>query len=245
MLSRVVQKTVRTLVPLLRDGADLSQRLALDTLKFSPETVIRGYLNGYFPLPEKGRIRWRAPKTRAVIPVDEFHIPKNVKRLVRQQKFEVRFDTAFGEVIRGCADRSESWINDAIISVYTRLHEAGVAHSVEAWQDGELVGGLYGVRIGSYFATESQFHRVRDAGKVAFVSLFERLNSSGFQLHDVQSMTPYLSQFGAIEVSDSEFAAGLMHSVIAPSKWETYVTGTAEDSNERAASAAAHAAIVT
>ena len=245
MLSRVVQKTVRTLVPRLRDGADLSQRLALDTLKFSPESVIRGYLNGYFPFPENGRIRWRAPKSRAVIPVDQFHIPKNVKRLVRQEKFEIRFDTAFGEVIRGCADRTDSWINDSIISVYSRLHETGVAHSVEAWQDGELAGGLYGIRIGSYFATESQFHRVRDAGKVAFVSLFERLNSCGFQLHDVQTMTPYLGQFGAVEVSGSEFSADLMHSVIAPSPWENYMTFTAEDSNDQTVSAAAHAAIVT
>ena len=199
--------------------AELGQQLVLESLDFTPQTVIKGYMNGFFPTPAGNRIHWEAPAQRALIPIDDFHVPKNIKRLMRQGKFEVRFDTCFEQVMRACADRDDSWINEQIIDIYVQLNKLGVASSVEAWLDGELAGGLYGMRIGGYFATESQFHRVRDAGKIAFVTLFEVLKSNGYLLHDVQNMTPYLEQFGAIEVSNIEFRKNITNAVIRSSAW--------------------------
>ena len=137
-----------------------------------------------------------------------------MKRLLRQNKFEIRVNTSFEDVIRACAEREETWITDEIISVYCELHRRGFAHSVEAWQDGELVGGLYGTCIGRFFATESQFHRVRDASKVAFVATFEILKAAGFVIHDVQFRTEYLDQFGAIEMPRDEFRKLQMESML-------------------------------
>ncbi len=160
------------------------------------------------------RRAWSAGEHRSIVPIDAFHVPKNLRRLVRQQKFEIQLDTQFEEVIQACADREETWITEDFISTYCRLHEMGVARSVEAWQDNQLVGGLYGICLGRYFATESQFFRVRDAGKIAFIHLFEMLKSGGFLLHDVQYRTPYLEQFGGTELANDEFRQQLMRAVI-------------------------------
>jgi leucyl/phenylalanyl-tRNA---protein transferase len=225
MLNKIMRRSVRFLLPRLADGPELGQQIALDMLKFRPETVIKGYLNGFFPMADDdGDVHWMAPKDRGVIPVDDFHVPKNLKRLVRQQKFEIRVDTCFDEVIRGCAERDETWITDDFIKVYNELHERGVARSVEAFQEGELVGGLYGIAIGKYFATESQFHRVRDAGKIAFIYLAEMLKSGGYQVHDVQYKTNFLDQFGCIEVPHAEFRQQVLQSVIQPAKFEASET---------------------
>lgn len=215
MLSRIVRRAARVFLPRVDGGGEVGQQVALDSLEFRPETVIKGFLNGYFPMPgQDGRVQWRSPENRCVVPIEDFHVPKNIRRLVRQNKFEIRVNTCFEDVIRGCAEREETWITDEIISVYCELHRRGFAHSVEAWQDGELVGGLYGSCIGRYFATESQFHRVRDAGKIAFVKTFEILKSAGFLIHDVQFMTKYLDQFGAVEVPRDEFRSKLMEAVL-------------------------------
>jgi len=227
MLSRFLRRAVRLVLPRIDGGGELSQQVALDTLEFRPETVIKGYLNGFFPMTEAGGvIRWRAPERRGVVPIDAFHVPKNLGRLVRQQKFEIRLDTQFEEVIRACADRVETWITEDFINTYCGLHEMGVARSVEAWQDGQLVGGLYGICLGRYFATESQFFRVRDAGKVAFIHLFEMLQSGGFLVHDVQYRTPYLEQFGGTELANSEFRQQLIRAVIQHGKLELPATET-------------------
>lgn len=200
--------------------AELGQQLALESRNFTPQTLVSGYMNGYFPYPTpSSRIHWQCPPQRGCIPIEDFHISRSTKRLVRQQKFEVRFDTSFEQVIRHCANRPNTWINEEIIKVYVQLHEMGAASSVETWLDGELVGGLYGVRIGSYFAGESQFHTVPDAGKVALAALCNTLRDNGFMLHDVQFVTPYLQQFGAIEVSSSEFRDMVTNAVIFPAKW--------------------------
>lgn len=215
MLSRIVRRAARHILPKVAGGGELGQQVALDALPFKPETVIKGFLNGYFPMPgEDGKVQWRSPEQRCVIPIDEFHVPKNVKRLIRQNRFEIRVNTSFEDVIRACASREETWITDEIISVYSELHRRGFAHSVEAWQDGELRGGLYGTCIGRFFATESQFHRVRDASKVAFVATFEILKAAGFVIHDVQFRTPYLDQFGAIEIPRDEFRKLQMESML-------------------------------
>lgn len=228
MLSRLLRRATRVLLPRIPGGGELGQQVALDTLAFRPETVIKGYLNGFFPMTEEGGvIRWRAPELRGVVPTSDFHVPKNLARLVRRQTFEIRLDTRFEQVIRGCADRDETWITDEFIDTYCRLHEMGVARSVEAWQDGELVGGLYGICLGRYFATESQFHRVRDAGKVAFLHLFAMLRDGGFLLHDVQYQTPFLEQFGGTTMTNSEFRRQLLQAVIQHGKLELPASTTA------------------
>ena len=219
MNKRILRRSLRTVLPKAPIIAEVGQQLVLESMDFTPQTVIKGYMNGHFPTPVGNAIRWEAPAQRAQIPIQNFHIPKNIKRLVRQQKFEIRFDTSFEEVINACADRKDSWISNQIIDVYIQLNEMRVASSVEAWLDGELVGGLYGIRIGGYFATESQFHRVRDAGKVAFVTLFETLKSNGFLLHDVQNITPYLKQFGAIEMTNSAFRETVANAMVRQTTW--------------------------
>ncbi len=217
---RAIKKVLRRVTPRVPLIAELGQQFSLESMPFNAKTVIRGYMSGMFFTLDKSKICWHSPPKRALIPITDFHVPKNVKRLIRQEKFEVRFDTSFEKVIRMCAVREkESQINEEIIDVFIQLHKMGVASCVESWLDGELVGGLYGIRIGKYFATESQFHTVRDAGKVSFVALFDVLKSNGYLLHDVQFMTPYLEQFGAVEMLDSEFKNIITEAVVKPGGW--------------------------
>jgi leucyl/phenylalanyl-tRNA--protein transferase len=168
-----------------------------------PEILLTAYASGYFPMAvETGDIGWFSPDPRGVVPLDGFHAPRRLRRLVRQGRFEIRVDTAFAEVMAGCADREDgSWINDEILESYTELHRVGGAHSVEAWREGRLAGGLYGVALGGAFFGESMFHRETDASKVALVALVDRLVSRGYRLLDVQWMTPHLASFGAVEIS--------------------------------------------
>jgi leucyl/phenylalanyl-tRNA--protein transferase len=153
---------------------------------------------------EPGQIRWYSPDPRGIIPLDTFHAPKRLGRIIRQQRFEVRVDSDFAAVIRACADRTDeegSWIDAEILESYGALHAGGIAHSIETWQDGVLAGGLYGVALGGAFFGESMFHRVTDASKVALVALVERLRARGYRLLDTQWVTEHLTQFGAVEVS--------------------------------------------
>ena len=217
---RAIKKALRKVTPRVPLIAELGQQFALESMPFSAQTVLKGYMNGMFFTLNNTKIHWHAPPQRALIPINDFHVPKNIKRLINQKKFEVRFDTSFEQVIKMCAVReSESQINDDIINVFMQLHEMGIASSVESWQDGELVGGLYGLKIGSYFSTESQFHTVRDAGKVAFVALFDVLKSNDYLLHDVQFLSPYLEQFGAIHMPDTEYKNIITQAVIKPAGW--------------------------
>lgn len=193
------------------------ERIVSDSLDVRAETVLRGYLAGRFPMPDMtGRLHWEFPPRRGVIPIDGFHVPRSVARLIQSGRFEVRYDTAVEQVIRACADRDATWITEEIVEIYQRLHEWGVVHSVETWRDGDLVGGLYGVAIGGYFAGESQFHRVRDAGKVAFVALAERLREAGFLLHDTQHRTEHLARFGCVEITAEEFLLQLERAIATP-----------------------------
>ena len=148
-------------------------------------------------------IRWYSPDPRGIIPLDTFHASRRLVRSARQNRFDVRIDTAFRAVIDGCAQRTDedgNWIDEEIIESYCALHERGFAHSVETWQDGVLVGGLYGVAIQGAFFGESMFHRVNDASKIALVALVERLRARGYALLDTQWVTEHLTQFGAIEI---------------------------------------------
>ena len=171
-----------------------------------PEVLLQGYRLGVFPMAmEDGRIEWFSPDPRAILPLDGFHLPHTVARLTRRNAFEIRTNDSFTEVMRQCANRAETWINDEIIESYTRLHELGYAHSVETWSEGQLIGGLYGVAIGGAFFGESMFHRVRDASKYALWGLVEQMRARRFVLLDTQWITPHLRKFGAIEISRTEY----------------------------------------
>lgn len=154
---------------------------------------------------EYGRIQVYSANPRAILPLDDFHVPKRLARVVRQGKFQIRIDTAFEEVIRGCAERDTTWISEEIVQIYCQLHARGWAHSVEAWQGDMLAGGLYGIAMGAAFFGESMFYRVSDASKVATVALVERLKERGYQLLDCQMMTANTSRFGAKLVSKAEY----------------------------------------
>src|SRR3712207_6165151 len=172
----------------------------------APEVLLQGYRLGVFPMGmDDGAIEWFSPQRRGIIPLDSFHIPHGLKRTLRKGLFEVRVDTAFAEVIRRCADRDETWINDEIVGSYERLHELGHAHSLETWREGRLAGGLYGVSLGGAFFGESMFHEITDASKVALCALVERLRARRFVLLDTQWLTRHLQQFGAIDISRREY----------------------------------------
>jgi leucyl/phenylalanyl-tRNA---protein transferase len=182
--------------------------------------LVSAYTQGWFPMAgEDGVVRWYSPDPRGILPLDAFHVPSRLARVVRSGQFEIHVDRAFPEVIRACAtavrdpDDPGSWISDEIADSYVALHEQGIAHSVEAWHEGKLAGGLYGVAIGGAFFGESMFHRVKDASKVALVALVERLRGRGYTLLDTQWVTEHLEQFGAQEVRRSEYLKRLEDSL--------------------------------
>lgn len=171
------------------------------------ELLVSAYARGWFPMAaEPGEIRWYSPDPRGIIPLDRFHVPARLARRLRSGRFEVAIDRDFAAVIRACAgvDRGDeeegTWIDDEIRESYEALHRAGLAHSVEVWQEGRLAGGLYGVSLGGAFFGESMFHYVTDASKVALAALVDRLRARGHRLLDVQWVTPHLQGFGAIEI---------------------------------------------
>lgn len=212
---------IRSGTPMVPKGEVAAQQAVLRTLEFSPETVLRATANGFFPMPnEQGGIEWHCPETRAVIPVGDFHIRKSLRRVIRSRRFEIRIDSAFDDVIAACADRPDTWITPQIADVYRQLFQMGNARSVEAWQNGELVGGVYGLCIGRYFVSESQFHRVNHAGKVCFATLFEILRANGFLIHDVQYPSGFLSQFGTVEMKRSDFQRQLSSALVQPARFE-------------------------
>jgi leucyl/phenylalanyl-tRNA--protein transferase len=174
--------------------------------------LVSAYSSGWFPMAvDGGEVRWYSPDPRGVIPLDGFHLPSRLARVVRGGRFRVEIDRRFEDVMRACAEteRKEedagTWISDEILASYVELHRLGLAHSVETWLDDRLAGGLYGVAIGGAFFGESMFHYVTDASKVALASLVERLRTRGFRLLDVQWVTPHLEQFGAIEIPRARY----------------------------------------
>lgn len=192
-------RRAETLDDLVAIGADLE-----------PGTLLAAYRRGIFPMPGERRrdpLMWFSPMERGILPLDALRVSKSLRR--RMRDFEIRVDHAFDEVVAGCADpsRDGAWIEERIIAAYTRLFELGWAHSVEAWRDGELAGGLYGVAIGGVFAGESMFHRVRDASKVALVGLVELLRDeyASTRLLDVQWTTPHLASLGVVTVPRLEY----------------------------------------
>jgi leucyl/phenylalanyl-tRNA--protein transferase len=174
------------------------------------EALLNAYANGVFPMAEDGEILWFSPERRGLIPLDSrFRIPHGLRRTLKRGLFEVRWDTAFREVILACAERKETWIDELILKSYCALHEEGFAHSVECWDADGLQGGLYGVALAGVFFGESMFHRKTDASKVALVALVETLREKNFQLLDTQWMTDHLRQFGGYELPRREYLAQL------------------------------------
>jgi leucyl/phenylalanyl-tRNA--protein transferase len=171
------------------------------------ELLLKAYATGVFPMAESAsdpEVFWVRPETRGIIPLDAFHIPKSLAKTIRQRHFDIRIDYDFAGVIDACAEKREvrrsTWINAPIREAYIALHDQGHCHSVEAWRDDRLVGGLYGVTLGRVFFGESMFSRERDASKVCLAYLVERLNKRGFALLDTQFTTEHLKRFGAIDV---------------------------------------------
>ncbi len=199
-------------------------------LQLSPELLLSAYADAAFPMcdPETGEVAFFTCDPRSIVPLDErFHIPKSLARVVRSRRFTIRMDSAFGEVIRACAsDRDEenrNWIGPAIIEGYERLHRLGFAHSVEAWREGALVGGLYGVTLGGAFFGESMFARPtqggRDASKVCLVHLVEHLRARGFTLLDSQYANEHMKQFGTCDIPAEEYRRMLDQALVLATSW--------------------------
>ena len=171
-------------------------------------TLLDAYRTGHFPMAVGGRLGWYSPEKRGVIPLDDFHVPRRLRREIRRGRLRTTTDRDFRRVIVTCASRPDdagNWIDDEIIESYCALHEAGFAHSVEVWQGETLVGGLYGVSLRGAFFGESMFHTATNASKVALSALAARLRERGYRLLDLQWLTPHLRQFGAVEVSRREY----------------------------------------
>ncbi|TNE62036.1 MAG: leucyl/phenylalanyl-tRNA--protein transferase [Alphaproteobacteria bacterium] len=182
----------------------------------TPNLLLQAYAAGVFPMAESrddAELFWVDPDERGILPLQHFHMPKSLAKVVRQDRFEVRVDTAFRRVMQACArparGRETTWISERIEALYTDLHARGFAHSVECWLDGRLAGGLYGVSMAGAFFGESMFHRETDASKVALVHLVARLKAGGFSLLDTQFVTDHLKQFGAREIPRKEYHARL------------------------------------
>jgi len=196
-------------------------------IRLTPDILLKAYAAGIFPMAETAddpELFWVDPRWRGILPLDGFHVPRRLRRVVRQGHLTVRCDTAFEAVMRGCAEASDkrpnTWINDEILRLYAGLFARGAAHSVECWHEGELAGGLYGVSLGAAFFGESMFSRVTDASKVALVHLVARLRQGGYRLLDTQFLTPHLAQFGGIEISRARYrrllAEALRYRVVFP-----------------------------
>lgn len=178
----------------------------------TPELLLRAYSIGMFPMSESAddpELFWVEPDIRGIIPLDDFHVSKSLQKAIRKAPFDIRFDTAFDQVVAKCAeaadDRPSTWINQTIRDLYSALHRLGHAHSVEAWEGDELVGGLYGVTLGSAYFGESMFSRRTNASKICLVHLVERLRERGFTLLDTQFTTEHLKTFGAVDIPKAEY----------------------------------------
>lgn len=183
-----------------------------DDYSIEPELLLRAYATGIFPMAEEAddpEVFWVRPEKRGIIPLDGFHLPKSLQKTIRQGIFDIKLDSDFDGVIDGCAsgtgERARTWINGPIRQAYKKLFEIGHCHTVEAWHEGKLVGGLYGVTLGRAFFGESMFTRKRDASKVCLAYLVQHLVSRGFVLLDTQFTTPHLERFGAVEVPRKKY----------------------------------------
>lgn len=192
----------------------------------TPEVLLQAYAAGLFPMADSAddpNLYWVEPHERGVIPLDGFHVPARLLRTIASNVFEIRIDSDFDAVIDGCAEaapgREQTWINRRIRRLYGALFDGGHCHTVEVWREGQLVGGLYGVKLRGAFFGESMFHRERDASKVALVHLVARLRAGDFALLDTQFVTPHLARFGAIEIPRNDYLHCLQKALTYQSNW--------------------------
>jgi leucyl/phenylalanyl-tRNA--protein transferase len=187
----------------------------------TPWLIRYAYTQGAFPMTmEDGSVEWFRPARRALFPISGIKVSRSLARTIRQGKLEIRFDTQFEQVMRGCLRPRDNWISEDFIRVYTQIHREGWGHSAECWQEGELVGGVYGVALGGAFCAESMFHRRTDASKVALWALVERCRALGFVLFDAQIMNPHLASLGAFEVPDRVYRRMLEKALsVVPLAW--------------------------
>jgi len=199
----------------VKQSSSVTGKVVSDQL--TPQMLIQAYSMGIFPMGDNANpdepLRWYAPDPRCVFDLENFHVPKRLARTYRQGRFEMRINSAWRQVMELCADRENTWITEDIYDVYTKLHEMGKAHSVEAYYDGELAGGLYGVSLGGAFMGESMFHTVTDASKIALIYLVERMKQRGFVLLDCQFMTTHLKTFGAMDIPQPEYMSRLQKAI--------------------------------
>jgi leucyl/phenylalanyl-tRNA--protein transferase len=179
-----------------------------------PRTMLNLYAQGAFPMADErsGVINWYLPETRTILPLDKFNLPRSLKKTIKESGFNFKIDYDFLSVVQNCANRKSTWISEELIEAYLRIEKLGFIHTVETWQNGKLVGGLYGVAIRGAFFGESMFSKVSQASKAALVKLIEHLNAKHFSLLDVQYMTPHLKMFGAVEISFENYTELLIKS---------------------------------
>jgi len=192
-------------------------------LEIDSKLLLSAYASGVFPMGSEndpGKLYWVDPQIRGVLPLNGLHISRSLRKSLKKQDFEVKVDLDFVGTMRDCADRDETWINDAIIALYHEVYVRGLAHSVEVWRDHERIGGLYGVRIGAAFFGESMFAKAADASKIALVYLVARLRAGGFKLLDTQFTTEHLESLGALEVSRERYRKDLAEALPVHAKFD-------------------------
>lgn len=200
-----------------------------DAPEITPTLLLRAYASGVFPMAESAESDetfWVDPRRRGIVPLDGFHVSRRLRRSFLAGGFEIAINRDFTGVLEACADRSETWINGAILDLYRALHRTGHAHSVEIWIDGRLAGGLYGVALGAAFFGESMFARSRDTSKFAMIALTARLNAGGFCLLDTQFVTDHLARLGAIEISRADYHRRLAAAIDRPADFLALPSGT-------------------
>ena len=186
-----------------------------------PAVLVAAYRSAMFPMAmdSRGDIAWFSPDPRGIIPLDGLHIPHGLKRALRKKPFEIRYDTAFPDVIDGCGERTTTWISPEIKRSYLKLHELGYSHSVECWDEDGLAGGLYGLAIGGAFFGESMFSRKPEASKIALVHLVDRLKEKGFELLDTQWSTSHLETLGCIDIPRYEYMGRLERALLVKTRF--------------------------
>lgn len=206
----------------LPNSAIKTMQMIYEKKELSPEIIIQAYSQGMFPAPDldTDKLMWHCPDPRAIIPINDFHIRSRLKRRIRQQAYDIKINSDFEGVLKGCADRPKTWLKLYLQEAFTELHKMGAAHSVETWKDDKLVGGLFGVQIGGYFSFISLFHYEDHTSKIATAYLLEILKQGGFKLNDCGWITDFMLQFGVIEVPMRDFQKQLAQSLVQHATFE-------------------------
>lgn len=199
-------------------------------MQVTPDTILGGYANGWFPMGTESGLVWDNPEQRAIIPIDGLHISRKVRTIIRRGDFIVTADRQFDAVIRACARPDSTWITSEIQCIYNTLHRQGFAHSVEVWRANRLIGGLYGVAIGGAFFGESMFSTAANASKVALAYLVRHLHDNGFSVLDAQYMTPHLASLGAITISREDYLVALDSALARPTTFSSLPFPSGSDS---------------